>query len=60
LNLAANSTIFIVTITLGFWMKADNKNRDIKSRSAQMELEQWGEKQIQDMDWKHPDFRWRS
>ena len=59
LNLAANSTIFIVTIALGFWMKANNKKRNLKSHSAQMELEQQSEKQIQDLDWKHPHFRWR-
>jgi len=42
-------------------MKADNKKRDLLSNeSAHYDLEQMSEKQIQDLDWKHPDFRWRA
>ncbi|KAK5079946.1 hypothetical protein LTR70_009102 [Exophiala xenobiotica] len=61
LNLAANIAIFFGTIVLGMWMKADNKKRDLLSNESARyhDLEQMSEKQIQDLDWKHPDFRWR-
>lgn len=38
-------------------MKADNKKRDRKDVEA--ELQGLTPKQIQDLDWKHPGFRWR-
>ncbi|KAJ9663190.1 hypothetical protein H2198_000951 [Neophaeococcomyces mojaviensis] len=60
LNLAANATIFILTIFLGIWMRADNRKRESKEQIAQSSLEQYDNKQIQDLDWKHPSFRWRS
>ncbi|KAI7667127.1 putative MFS transporter, partial [Hortaea werneckii] len=57
LNLATSSTILITSICLYLWMKADNKKRDKKDVEA--ELQGLTPKQIQDLDWKHPGFRWR-
>lgn len=56
LNLATSSTILIVgTLTL-LWMKRDNKKR--ARRNAEDELAGMSQKQIENLDWRHPDFRW--
>lgn len=57
LNLATSCTILILSILLGIWMKRDNAAREKKD--VERELEGLEVKQIQDMDWKHPGFRWR-
>ncbi len=57
LNLGTSSTILISAILLLFWMKMDNKKRDKKDVDA--ELDGLSLKQVQDLDWKHPGFRWR-
>lgn len=57
LNLAANSAILIVIILLTLWMAADNKKRD-KVR-ADATLSSLSQKEVEDLDWKHPGFRWR-
>ncbi|KAK5081207.1 hypothetical protein LTR05_008001 [Lithohypha guttulata] len=57
LNLATSAVSFAVAIGLEFWMKIDNKRReelDIDSVLVGM-----SEKGIQDLDWKHPGFRWK-
>lgn len=56
LNLATSSTILVLgTVTL-LWMKRNNKKRE--QRSVEGELAGLSEKQIQDLDWRHPGFRW--
>lgn len=56
LNLATSSTILVVgTLTL-LWMKRNNRERE--KRSVEEELAGLSEKQIQDLDWRHPGFRW--
>jgi len=40
-----------------FWMKWDNKKRE--KRDIDAELSGLDEKTIEDLDWKHPAFRWR-
>ena len=57
LNLATSSTILICSILLLFWMWADNKKRETKDIDA--ELDGLSLKQVQDLDWRHPGFRWR-
>lgn len=57
LNLATSSTIFICSILLLLWMIADNKKRD--HRDVDAELAGLDQKTIQDLDWRHPAFRWR-
>ncbi|KIW12579.1 hypothetical protein PV08_09857 [Exophiala spinifera] len=57
LNLGTSSTILISSILLLFWMKADNKRRE--SKDVDSELDGLSTKQVQDLDWRHPAFRWR-
>ena len=57
LNLATSTTILFISIALSFWMKADNKRREKKDVDG--ELSALSQKQIQDLDWKHPAFRWK-
>ncbi|KAF9887519.1 hypothetical protein FE257_010097 [Aspergillus nanangensis] len=57
LNLATSCTILITSVLLLFWMKRDNKKRDGKNPDA--ELAGLSEEKINDLDWKHPSFRWR-
>lgn len=55
-NLATSSSILIVgTLTL-LWMYWDNKRR--QARSAEEELAGLTQRQIEDLDWRHPGFRW--
>ncbi|KAL0567517.1 hypothetical protein V5O48_014474 [Marasmius crinis-equi] len=56
LNLATSSTILIVSAGLMLWMTLDNKKR--KKRNVREELQGLNEKNIEDLDWKHPEFRW--
>lgn len=57
LNLATSSCILFLSIGLLLWMNANNKSREQKDVDA--ELEGLSEKQIQDLDWTHPAFRWK-
>lgn len=57
LNLATSSTILILSIALYFWMTWDNKKREEVDVDAA--LGGLSTKQIQDLDWKHPAFRWK-
>lgn len=57
LNLATSSTILITSILLFFWMRRDNKKRDGKDSDA--ELAGIPSEKINDLDWKHPSFRWK-
>ena len=57
LNLATSSTIFITSILLLLWMTANNKQRS--KRDVDGALVDLSQKQIQDLDWRHPAFRWK-
>lgn len=57
LNLATSSTILLTSILLLLWMKFNNKQRD--KRDVDAELHGLDVKTIQDLDWKHPAFRWK-
>jgi len=57
LNLATSSTMLVLSIALLFWMKADNKKRE--GRDIDQELAGLEQSQVQDLDWKHPAFKWR-
>lgn len=57
LNLGASSTIFVCSGLLFLWMKWDNGRRakvDVDSA-----LEGLSEREVQELDWRHPGFRWR-
>lgn len=57
LNLAAQASIILVATALYFWIKNDNKKRD-RVDSTQV-LAGMGVSEVQNLDWKHPDFRWQ-
>ena len=57
LNLACASVILIASGLTLLWMKRDNKKRELRNVDA--ELSGLTQKQIEDLDWKHPGFRWR-
>lgn len=57
LNLATSTTIFLVSIALLGWMLWDNRRKE--KRDVDRELEGLGVKQVQDLDWRHPAFRWK-
>jgi len=57
LNLATSSTILISSICLLLWMKTSNRKRE--SYVVDQELAGLSPKECQDLDWKHPSFRWR-
>lgn len=57
LNLAASSTILVVSTLMLIWMNRDNKRRE--NLRIEEELAGLTEEQISDLDWKHPAFRWK-
>lgn len=57
LNLATSSSVLLLSIGLLFWMKMDNKKRD--ARDVDAELYGLSQKQVQDLDWRHPGFKWK-
>jgi MFS family permease len=57
LNLATSSTMLLLSILLLGWMMKSNRSRE--KRQVEVELEGLNDKQIQDLDWKHPAFRWK-
>ncbi|CAI4213270.1 unnamed protein product, partial [Parascedosporium putredinis] len=57
LNLATTGSILILSIFTLWWMKKDNAKRD--TRNIDEELSGLTQAEIQDLDWKHPAFRWK-
>ncbi len=57
LNLATSTTVLLTSSALLFWMKSNNKRR--AERDVDGELAGLDQKQIQDLDWRHPSFRWK-
>jgi len=57
LNLATSSLTLILSILLLLWMIANNKSKDKKDVDA--EVAGLSQKQVQDLDWRHPAFKWR-
>tara|TARA_R110002060_G_scaffold8946_3_gene13212 strand:- start:331 stop:456 length:126 start_codon:yes stop_codon:yes gene_type:complete len=40
-------------------MKYDNKKREKRAPGAKEELAGFSQKEIIDLEWKHPEWRWR-
>ncbi|OJD16327.1 hypothetical protein AJ78_03496 [Emergomyces pasteurianus Ep9510] len=57
LNFATSSSILICSVALLLWMNVDNKKRD--SVNVEEKLAGLSQTQIQDLDWRHPGFRWK-
>ncbi|KAL0571315.1 hypothetical protein V5O48_010650 [Marasmius crinis-equi] len=58
LNLATSGMTLLVSVLLLVWMMVDNKKRE--DRNVEEELDGLSEKKIEDLDWKHPGFRWHT
>ncbi|KAL1411792.1 hypothetical protein Q8F55_002759 [Vanrija albida] len=56
LNLATSSVMFLGSVFLLFYLIWDNKRRE--GVDPDEKLQGMTEKQIEDLDWKHPGFRW--
>ena len=57
LNLAVQGMVLVIGTGLFWWAARDNRKRDAKDVDA--ELDGKTIQQIQDMDWRHPGFRWK-
>jgi predicted MFS family arabinose efflux permease len=57
LNLATSTTILISAFLLSLWMRYDNKKR--AGVDTVVALQGLCQKEIQDLDWRHPEFRWK-
>lgn len=57
LNLGASSLALVVCTLLVLWMKRDNKKRE--GRDVDAELAGKSQLEQQDLDWKHPSWRWK-
>jgi MFS family permease len=57
LNLATSATIIVVSTTLLLWMLMDNKRRE--KIDVHAKLTGLTPTEIQDLDWKHPAFKWK-
>jgi uncharacterized membrane protein YeaQ/YmgE (transglycosylase-associated protein family) len=57
LNLATSGTVLIISTLTLLWMVRDNRQKD--NRDIDEELSGLSQEQVQDLDWKHPAFRWR-
>ncbi|KAG6026836.1 hypothetical protein E4U41_001160 [Claviceps citrina] len=56
LNLAATGTGLVLSVAMLLWMKRDNRSR--ATRDVNAELAGLSAKEVEDLDWKHPAFRW--
>ncbi|KAI1849164.1 hypothetical protein JX265_012798 [Neoarthrinium moseri] len=57
LNLAAASVILISSTLTLFWMKWDNKRRE--KRDVDQELSGLTAEEIENLEWRHPAWRWK-
>jgi hypothetical protein len=57
LNLGTSTAILICSILLLLWMKRSNSQRASVDVDAELAGKSQGE--IEDLDWRHPSFRWR-
>ncbi|KAL4865116.1 hypothetical protein BDV12DRAFT_155906 [Aspergillus spectabilis] len=57
LNLATSSLCLILSVCLWWWMKWDNKKRE--ETDVDQALSGLSVRQIQDLDWRNPAFKWK-
>lgn len=52
--------MLLLSIGMFVWMKRDNRVRDEgRSKVKEEDLVGMSEVEIEDLDWRHPRFRWR-
>lgn len=59
LNVASLSTIFIILMLLGLWMKRDNCKKRERQSHADESLTGCSASDLQDLEYKHPSFQWQ-
>ncbi|RKF61436.1 putative transporter [Golovinomyces cichoracearum] len=60
LNLATSATILLISVLLLFWMKWDNRRRNSRNLAEELcKLSELSQKQVEDLEWRHPLFRWK-
>ena len=59
INVACATLWTAIAIGAGVWMKYDNTKRDEREAGAHEELAGLTEKEIQDLEWTHPGWRWK-
>ena len=59
LNLAAAGTILVVSSLTFGWMKRDNRRREEVLAEGKERLGGMSEEEIENLDWIHPEFRWK-
>jgi hypothetical protein len=57
LNLATSSVILVSSILLLLWIRRSNRKRE--NVDVDSELAGKSREEIEDLDWRHPSFRWR-
>lgn len=58
-NLACAILWTSIAIMTFFWMRYDNKKREECEAGTHEQLAGLGQKEVHDLEWKHPDWRWR-
>lgn len=58
LNLATGSTCLLIAIGMLIWSKWDNGRRKQADESSGRRLDGLSARQIEDLEWRHPAFRW--
>ncbi|KAJ5945443.1 MFS general substrate transporter [Penicillium verrucosum] len=58
-NLACAILWTSIAIMTFFWMRYDNKKREKCEAGTHEQLAGLGQKEVHDLEWKHPDWRWR-
>jgi MFS family permease len=56
LNLSSAGTFLAVSVVIHLWMLKDNRSRD--KRDEEVELEGMSVEEIENLEWKHPAWRW--
>ena len=56
LNFATSTVILITAVAIWIWMVRDNKKRDSKDEDT--ELAGLSSQEVEELEWKHPAFRW--
>jgi len=56
LNLAVTGTIFLTSVALWMWTAVSNRKRE--KEDVDQALDGLSELEIQELDWRHPGFRW--
>ncbi|CAO2652501.1 Nn.00g007840.m01.CDS01 [Neocucurbitaria sp. VM-36] len=59
INLGCAAAWTAIAVGALLWMKYDNKKRDEREVGAHEELAGLTQKEIQDLEWKHPGWRWK-